>query len=768
MSQFSPNVALVLPREVPRKFRNLCISGPNLGINPRWDDPMAAARDSLREAGIAFDELVEDASLRSTLQFPRHRIAVLPFVDQLLPDMFEIIEAFVQKGGKVITQACYAGEYCWWADSGFHFNCYLFSHDYRGPLLANMADYLLNGTVAKPSTPPPSAPRSVPLGWWQSASLMKRSELAAWDLEPDAFIFWVATMEQPKELVEAQFVRALDLAAERGSKIWLTTHYDHPTSKGYASYFWQGKSELPYSDDFVKRLKPATREALQGYVLGEAGSAQYGKLAYFTEASDMRDAAERFRAGLKPRLDELRRKGMRTVAIFEHSLNHHQNYDAGADISQLELCAGMPEPLGIACGGGRGMARAHGKPFVSAISIWYGAYRIGQYADSPEALWDTLHISYLFDADEIHMQAEPMGTSLVCGKAPREKRPVTAGHEETLAEFSRWTRTVERKGEPVVSIAMVKGHFDGWPGHDSEAGVYGLGRSFHLEQNEDGRWVHMHDAWHPVWKMGAPEHCWRIYDVFYPPTHPFDDKAIACRVSSTPYGLIECFHAGATAAHMKTFRLLILTGWNTMTSDLASRLSEYVRGGGTLLLGLPQLSSHVRREDMWDGNYKFDVKAAMAVAGFEITGRGKKQSGEIKGDDAWVTALKDISVSATGANMKTGGNAEVLLKLGDAPVLTAHRLGEGVCYCWTTWEYPGDEGVLEAFKAVCRKLADDRTEFRLHATGKVGAVPYVEADGKTWVQAVNHEATPQKIRIQFRGQKMEKEIPARSHQIFPM
>src|ERR1043166_8904588 len=123
------NVALLIPPEVPFKFRVMAVSSPALGNNPRWEDPIRAAREALQEAGVAFEELAEDQTLAGTLQYPGHRVVVLPFVDMLRPGTFEVIERFVAAGGKVIGQNCYAGEYAWWPDSGFYFNCYLFSHD---------------------------------------------------------------------------------------------------------------------------------------------------------------------------------------------------------------------------------------------------------------------------------------------------------------------------------------------------------------------------------------------------------------------------------------------------------------------------------------------------------------------------------------------------------------------------------------------------------------------------------------------------------------
>src|SRR5262245_25902233 len=128
MPSMSP-VALVLPREVPTKFRVMCVSSPALGNNPRWEDPIRTTREALQDAGVPFDELAEVESLAKTLAYPQHRIAVLPFVDVLLPGSFDVIDRFVAAGGKVIAQNCYAGEYAWWPDSGFYFNCYLFSHD---------------------------------------------------------------------------------------------------------------------------------------------------------------------------------------------------------------------------------------------------------------------------------------------------------------------------------------------------------------------------------------------------------------------------------------------------------------------------------------------------------------------------------------------------------------------------------------------------------------------------------------------------------------
>jgi hypothetical protein len=615
-------IALIFPREVPAKFRVMAVSSPALGNNPRWENPIHTVREAMQEAGVPFVELVEDESLAKNLVYPELRVAVLPFVDMLRPGTFEVIERFIAAGGKVIAQNCYGGEYAWWPDSGFYFNCYLFSLDYRGPLLANIVDYLLTRRTLQTTRLPLQTPRSIQIGLWQSPSLLPGATLAEWDLLPDTLVVWGAVLDQPRAKVEEHFARALDSAAARGCELWLTTHYDHRTPKGFSSYFWQGRTEWMFSPDFVSRLKPATREALQGFVFNEPGTAQIGKCSYFTEAADMRDAEQKFIAALRPLLRKLRDNGMRRIEIFEASLNHHHNYEAGADVSQLEMGCGSPEPLVAQCAGARGMARAYGRRFVSAISLWYGPRGIGQYGQPPEVLGDCLHTSHLCGADEVHLQAEPMGTGLICGGAPRQGRAAAADYEEVLSEFSRWTRTVERRGEPVVSIGVLKGNYDAWPGFDTAAGVYGLGRSFHLEQSKTGRWEHIHDRWNPVWKMAAPEDGWKVLHVFYPTTK----GQVA---SATPYGLVEIVPISAPPDHLSTFRLLILAGWNTMTAAIATKLTEYVRTGGTLLLALPHLSSHVRREDALEGNYRFDVPEVTQLVGFDPRSRRNRPPSKI-------------------------------------------------------------------------------------------------------------------------------------------
>jgi len=726
--QQDQSVALILPREVPLKFRVLAVSSPALGNNPRWEDPIRAAREALQEAGVGFVELTEDETLSNTLRYPERRIVVLPFVDMLPPGTFGVIERFVAAGGKVIGQNCYAGEYGWWPDAGFYFNCYVFSHDYRGPLLANIIDYLLTGRTLKPSKAPLTAPRSMKIGQWQSPSLLPGPILAEWDLLPDTLVLWVAAMEQPRAKVEEHFARALDSAAARGGKIWLTTHYDHPTPKGFSSYLLQGKSEWPLSRDFVTRLKPGTRDALEGFVLSELGTAQIGKCAYFTEAADMRDAEQKQLAGMRPVIQKLRDNGMRRVEIFEASLNHHHNYEAGADTSQLEMGCGNPEPLAQQCAGARGMARAYGRRFVSSISLWYGACGIGQYGQPPEVLWQMLHTSHLFGAEEVHLQAEPMGTGLICGGAPRDGRPRPADYEEVLSAFSRWSRTVERIGDPEVSIGVLKGNYDAWPGFDTEAGLCGLGRSFHLEQNAAGRWVHVHDQWNELWKMGPPEHGWRVLDVFYPKTGGM--------VTTTPYGLVEIVPlCAASLAHLNTFRLLVLAGWNTMTSAIATKLTGYVRDGGTLVLALPHLSSHVRREDARDGNYRFDVPETAELAGFQVTGHGQLR---------WLGAQRVEGLP-----------------------YAVHKIGRGACYCFTAWSYPGSAAVLKSFQALCHRLAGECSAFQLRSDGKVAGVPYRDAAGRCHVQLLNYESSAQRVRIEAQGQTREIGLAPRTHRVAP-
>ena len=168
-----------------------------------------------------------------------------------------------------------------------------------------------------------------------------------------------------------------------------------------------------------------------------------------------------------------------------------------------------------------------------------------------------------------------------------------------------------------------------------------------------------------------------------------------------------------------------------MTSAIAAKLVEYVRNGGTLVLALPHLSSHVRREDARDGNYRFDVPEAAELAGFEVTGRGQFR---------WLTAQRLTALP-----------------------YSVNRIGSGTCYCFTAWSYPGDAALLETFKSLCHRLAGELASFKLLSDGRVAGVPYCDGRRNYRIHLLNFESSAQRVRVEIEQRTVETKIGARSH-----
>ncbi len=68
-------------------------------------------------------------------------------------------------------------------------------------------------------------------------------------------------------------------------------------------------------------------------------------------------------------------------------------------------------------------------------------------------------------------------------------------------------------------------------------------------------------------------------------------------ISHTPFGQADIMPVEAAPAAMRQCKMLIMSGWNTMTADTHSKLMDYVRQGGMLAILLPQMTSATCTDD---------------------------------------------------------------------------------------------------------------------------------------------------------------------------
>ena len=142
----------------------------------------------------------------------------------------------------------------------------------------------------------------------------------------------------------------------------------------------------------------------------------------------------------------------------------------------------------------------------------------------------------------------------------------------------------------------------------------------------------------PNWMHGLPEQSWETVRAAVMPQPPMLAPNRNIHFSATPYGLCDVvsFAAGGpTAEHLlRNYKVVMFSGWNTCTPEQYRVLCDYVKGGGTLVIGLCHLSTDDAR------NYT-DPSPETLVNGGDLTELCGLRVVGMTGRKWWATAPSD-------------------------------------------------------------------------------------------------------------------------------
>ena len=274
------------------------------------------------------------------------------------------------------------------------------------------------------------------------------------------------------------------------------------------------------------------------------------------------------------------------------------------------------------------------------------------------------------------------------------RSPVCRKYREVISDF--WNFVKENgtpEGQPETTIALAKGNLDLTSARYNHS--YAIGGTYDLAVKD------------PSWFQGAPERGWKLArEVFFPEV-PVLKPYVNIHLSGTPYGQVDVVsfaYDQITAEFLrKQYKALLFTGWNTCSQKQYDILREYVAGGGTLFISLPQLATVDTRnfafttEDLVNGGDFSDL------CGLKVLGRGDniywamipQGSHALESEFPRRFGILGVPVGQIEA---TDPELQVLITDDEIgrPVLTLHRYGKGKCYFLNTWAYPGasdlDEG----------------------------------------------------------------------------
>ena len=205
------------------------------------------------------------------------------------------------------------------------------------------------------------------------------------------------------------------------------------------------------------------------------------------------------------------------------------------------------------------------------------------------------------------------------------RSPVAVKYRRTLGDFLAFCREHPAPaGQPEATWAIAKGNLD--LGEPRRTPGMAICAAFELARRN------------PNWLHGAPEESWETVRRAVMPQPPMLAPNKNIHFSATPYGLCDLvsFAAGGpTAEHLlRNYRVLMFAGWNTCTPEQYRVLCDYVKGGGTLVIGLCHLSTDDAR------NYT-DPSPEKLVNGGDLTELCGLRVVGATGRKWWATAPSD-------------------------------------------------------------------------------------------------------------------------------
>jgi hypothetical protein len=424
------------------------------------------------------------------------------------------------------------------------------------------------------------------------------------------------------------------------------------------------------------------------------------------QSDDMKQAMEHYIAHLKTEIDPTH--GVCPVMAFgDASGGIRYSYMAGVDFVRAETMVGHTQvllsqarPAAQALGDGRWGVHI-------AIQHHYQPYQhthLGQYFLSLMQPW-VMGAETIYEEDCLFnmFKEERMAWD----------DSLTKGKRDMTRQFFKFAKTHPRKGENIRNIAFLEGRyaapFNGFicdseqDPHYSVWGLYG---------NPD-----------PTWGHGQPEKCRQVLDVLMPgaSTQPFRQKFDKRRFffSGTPYGDFDCIPVEAEDTYFNQYRLLLNLGWHSANPEDTAKLHAFAENGGVLLTGIPQFSTHIRRQFLADmEDLSLDCEALEALCGIRVLGKGESYCGQWNCSGRRAMEEPELSAMPSDSPDEDGEALLARVELLDAevvawdtftgaPMLVRKPLGKGWVYTFTLWAYPGHERFQKFCAAWVQQLAKD-------------------------------------------------------------
>lgn len=365
---------------------------------------------------------------------------------------------------------------------------------------------------------------------------------------------------------------------------------------------------------------------------------------------DMKAACDKFVNSLKvTRKGNLRHTGPAT--LFKYF------YQAGYTWTGAEL---MYSPTELTASALRGARDVYGGKT--------GAHLAVQWSSSPH---DTesryrryrlaLFICYMQDIDDINTE-EGLWRLEEYYSYHNRFSPACVNHTKQQQDFYRYVSTHTRTGSFYTPIAFLSGRYDGWRCFSRGRNTWGV-REFGFTEVESA---------------------WDILTFFYPKSvlnalyvHDCPDTPVGY-YSGTPYGNVDI--TPIEAESFSKYRLLVACGYNCAETNDIQKFTDFVNGGGTLVIGWPQLSVTTDRRDVVACRHEYVDGKTRTFTPDSFNGAPLNVCADIDCDEV------------------------VLVTDGGRPLVVKKQMGLGAVYFVTAREYAGCTAVADAYRTLLERI----------------------------------------------------------------
>lgn len=378
-----------------------------------------------------------------------------------------------------------------------------------------------------------------------------------------------------------------------------------------------------------------------------------------------------------------------------------------------------------------GAARAYGiKSFGADMAmVWYGG---NQHDGLWESRWRTsLYHAWLRGADPVYAEHGIMDYHAL-GKRFEQNHPDVVRFRKVLAEFAAWAKKQQRaEGYPVAAVAAIQGRYDGYVG----------GWQTHL-------WGQRRNE---AWRIGEPERAWEIFDGLYN-RHRWEDRykwGSSDYSGNPPLGQADILPYSAPGEKWEGYKTLFFLGRNSMDEELHSKLVNFVRNGGTLVMSACHLDTADRpgqkftpfRNGDWreltglkmvpgkETRMPYGIKFTAAPEGWNLALWGPNC-------DPWFTdggfrmpVLENYGATPLAITSQAFTDPRGYDPKGK-PVLYSHRIGEGKVVFLASLDSPGAANVRPLYEHLVTRAMEatdvwpkvdssDRVRWAMYPSGKL-------------------------------------------------